>query len=167
MHTMGNELWTFPAPTRSPWTTHPSAGWKPSWVTFTVACQASSCTVIRESEIIPLGRCLPLLSSPQLGSRQCFCSMAGGMTLAMGGIWQTDLWALQGTARILVVSTSRDSPSSPDVVVNWDSLQGSLHSCNFYVQIKEKFSPLQKWLRIYTQTCFSSKFNFSCRNINK
>ena len=69
--------------------------------------QASSCTVIRESELIPLGRCLPPLSSVQLGSRQCFCSTAGGMTLAMGGIWQTDLWALQGRARILVVSTSR------------------------------------------------------------
>lgn len=45
-----------------PWgarATHSSAGWKPLRMTLTDACQASSSTMTRGSELIPLGRCLP------------------------------------------------------------------------------------------------------------
>ena len=76
----------------------------------------------------PLGQVPPSTELPTAGVKAVFLLHVRRDDFGQGGIWQTDLWALQGRARILMVSTSRDSPSSPDVVVNWDSLQGRLHS---------------------------------------
>lgn len=160
MNTVGNELLTFPAAIRGTWTTHPSAGRKPSRVTLPDACQASSCTALGRSELIPLAGA-SLLWAPWSWVKAFFLPHGRRRDIGHGGSVVNRLAGSPGES-----STPQETQATLKSRRCGDELK-ILHKAasifhSPYAGFKQKPSPLQEWFRICTQTCFPFKFNFQC-----
>lgn len=150
MNTIGTSDGHSQHPPRDTGTTHPSTGGRPSRVTLTDACQASSCIISGGSELIPMGRYLPPLSSLQLGQ--------GSLSSPLREVWLwpwgsvvNNLQALQSGAQYLTLGSSGSSGCSQVwKEMWWTGIHHKAASifCGSSAQFQDGLSPLQKWLRI-------------------